>query len=227
MTDFHRHIEYTLLKPDATEQQIELLCDEALLEEYWAVCVPPCHVRIAWQHVLSSPVRLCTVVGFPLGYNSTRAKLAECETVIHDGAQEIDMVVNLSEFKSGHLHFVEDEIMKLRGLTRECKVTLKVIVETGFLNAQEIESLCRICTEQEVDFVKTSTGFSTIGAELDKVVLMRQLLPPNIGIKASGGIRSVDAATSFILAGASRIGTSARLKQEGDKTRKQWPELDY
>jgi deoxyribose-phosphate aldolase len=209
-------IDYTLLKPDATLAQIEELCFTAVQNGYYAVCVPPWSVRSARafltrMDLTPNTVKVCTVVGFPLGYQVTQIKAAECEKALADDAQEIDMMINLSAFKSGNLRIVAQEINTLRRLTLQTGAVLKVIVESGLLNFEELATVIAICDQCGVDFVKTSTGFNGVGAEIDKVKFMRQHLSPQVKIKASGGIRTAEEALAFIRAGAMRIGTSTAI----------------
>lgn len=205
-------IDYTLLRPDATLAQIEELCFTAVQNGYYSVCVPPWLVRSAracLNHIdHPNSVVVCTVVGFPLGYEVTQIKAAECEKALADDAQEIDMMMNLSAFKTGNLRVVAQEVNTLRRITLQAGAKLKVIVESGLLNFEELATVLAICDQCGVDFVKTSTGFAAVGAEIDKVKFMRQHLSRDVKIKASGGIRTAEEALAFIRAGATRIGTS-------------------
>lgn len=204
-------IDYTLLKADATQEQIEELCRTAKHNGYFAVCIPPWMVRFAQTCLTNSEIRVCTVVGFPMGYQVTQVKAAECEKALADDAQEIDMVMNISAFKSGNLRLVAQEIGTIRQITEQTGAVLKVIVETGLMNEAELLEILKICEYNGVDFVKTSTGFNAVGAEIEKVKFMRNHLAPEVRIKASGGIKTADDALSFIRAGAARIGTSTAL----------------
>lgn len=209
--NLHKIIDITLLRVDATFEQISFLCTKAVEKKYFSVCVPPYYVSVAKKFLNESPVNVCTVVGFPLGLSLTETKLQETEASLKNGASEIDCMWNLSAFKSGDLIAVKTDLRRLRILTQNFDAKLKIIIETGLLNPDELKRALELCTESDVDFVKTSTGFVNPGAEPEKVKLMRQFLPPHIGIKASGGIRTHEQALMFVTAGATRIGTSSYL----------------
>ncbi len=204
------YIDHTNLRPTATETDIRQLCAEAATHRFRTVCVPPTHVLYAVDLLTATPVEVSTVVGFPLGYSGLTAKLAETEKALDEGATELDMVMNLSRFKSMAYGSVREEISTLAGLTQSRGGLLKVIIETAYLDNSEIRIACELCTEAKADFVKTSTGFAPTGAVLEDVRLMRSLLPDTIQVKASGGIKTAEQARAFIEAGASRIGTSSR-----------------
>lgn len=200
-----RHIDHTLLKPVATWPEIQKLCEEALAYHTASVCVPPCYIgRI---HEAYQELRICTVVGFPLGYISAESKLAEAVWAMEKGAQEIDMVVNLTDVKNGDFEVVTEEIRQMRQATRGR--VLKVIIETCFLTEPEKIALCRAVTEEGADYIKTSTGFGTAGAALSDIALFRQHIGPEVKIKAAGGIRTREAMEAFLEAGCDRIGTSS------------------
>ncbi len=204
------YIDHTLLRPDADEHMIRQLCAEAVAYGFAAVCVPPCYVKIAAGALAAdSGVNIATVVGFPCGYQTAEVKFFEAHKALSAGALEIDVVINLAAFKSGKLAEVENEIGELATLCHLRGAILKVIIETALLNEAEIILMCQLCAQAEVDFVKTSTGFSNRGATVADVQLMREHLPATIRIKASGGIRDAAFAKELILAGADRIGTSA------------------
>ncbi|MBX2845982.1 MAG: deoxyribose-phosphate aldolase [Saprospiraceae bacterium] len=206
------YIDHTLLKPDCSEADIAQLCREAITHGFAAVCVPPNFVAQAAEQVKCSGVKVATVIGFPLGYNLSTAKMVEAFSAIEDGAHEMDMVMNISAFKSGAIDVVRNDIQAIFAICKAEDVVLKVIIETALLNQNEIKSICELCAEIEVDFVKTSTGFSHSGAVLEDVQLMRQVLPEHIQIKASGGIKTKAQAEAFIEAGASRLGCSSSLQ---------------
>ena len=201
-------IDHTLLKPDATLKQIDQLCAEAEEHRFATVCIQPCHVKyVAGKY----SVRVCTVIGFPLGTPTTGTKLFECQQALADGAQELDMVINIGRVKDGDFDYVQQEIeqmAKLVHLSGENKL-LKVIIETCLLNEHEKQKLCEIVGNAGADFIKTSTGFSTSGATLDDIKLLRQYSPKNVQVKASGGIRDGQFAKELIQAGATRLGTSS------------------
>ncbi|GAB3234268.1 deoxyribose-phosphate aldolase [Hymenobacter seoulensis] len=204
-------IDHTLLKPDATPDQIAQLCREAAANQFASVCVPPCYVRFAAEQLQGSGVPVCTVIGFPLGYALAKVKFFEAHQALSDGATELDMVINVGALKAGRLDEVEEEIGQLAELCHLRGAILKVIIETGLLTEEEIVTACRLCEEAGADFVKTSTGFANRGASVADIMLMRRSLPGGIRIKASGGIRTRTAALALIAAGADRIGSSNSL----------------
>jgi deoxyribose-phosphate aldolase len=204
-------IEHTLLKPDTTKTDIEQLCREAIENDFVGVCVPPYFVKTAKNILADKNPKIVTVVGFPLGYTSIAAKVEESRKAIEEGADEIDMVMNVAAFKSEDFNHVKDGIQGVATLCRLKAKPLKVIIETGLLTDEEIVKACEICTEVEVDYVKTSTGFNG-GAQIEHIKLMRENLPKKIKIKASGGIRDKSFACKLIEAGANRIGTSSGVQ---------------
>ncbi|MGI9952366.1 deoxyribose-phosphate aldolase [Moorellaceae bacterium AZ2] len=201
-------IEHTLLKPTATPTDIKRLCEEARQFHFAAVCVNPCYVRIASQELANTPVKVCTVIGFPLGATSSLMKAMEAEVAIADGAQELDMVMNIGAFKHGDLKIVEKEIRQVTEVS-EGRALVKVILETGYLSREEIVTACRVAQEAGAQFVKTSTGFGPRGATVEDIVIMREAVGQSLGIKASGGIREYEVAIRMVEAGANRLGTSA------------------
>ncbi len=203
-----KYIDHTLLKATTTASEIKQLCDEAVANKFFAVCVPPVYVEQAKNLLDDTDVKVCTVIGFPLGYHSFESKLAEIDFAIENGADELDMVINLADLMSEEYDMITQEISALtEACHRELKL-IKVIIESGILNNAQIIKACEICTEANVDFVKTSTGFAAVNATLEAVDLMRKNLPEHIKIKASGGIKTREQALAFISAGADRIGTS-------------------
>ncbi|MEN2992269.1 MAG: deoxyribose-phosphate aldolase [Bacteroidia bacterium] len=205
------YIDYTLLRPGCTLAEIRTLCTTAVEKGYKAVCVPPYFVAEARRWVEEKGPLVATVVGFPHGMHLTEVKLMEARLALQMGAQELDMVINLAAYFSGEAAYVKAELRQLAELTHQHQGLLKVILETALLTPKQIEELCQWCAEAGVDFVKTSTGFAAKGAELATVRLMRAVLPPTVKVKASGGIRTPEAAWAFIEAGAERIGTSTAL----------------
>lgn len=205
-------IDHTLLKPDASESEIKILCDEAREYNFASVCVNPCWVDFCFNQLKDSNVKVCTVIGFPLGANHTNVKLNEAETAIADGAEEIDMVMNIGQLKSKNYNYVFDEIKKISTIAKNNLSLLKVIIETCLLTDEEKIIASLICKEAGADFVKTSTGFSKGGATVFDVALMNFTVAPEIKVKASGGVRSKEDALRMIAAGASRIGTSSGVK---------------
>lgn len=210
--DMARYIDHTLLKPEATRDQILKLCDEALEYGFAAVCVNPVWVREVAHRLRGSTVKPCSVVGFPLGASVSDTKVYEARRAIFDGAQEIDMVINIGALKSGLDDIVERDI---RGVVEACHeqgAICKVIIETALLDEAEKVKACVLAKAAGADFVKTSTGFSKAGATIEDVALMRRVVGPEIGVKAAGGIRSYEEAQQMLRAGATRIGASVGVK---------------
>jgi deoxyribose-phosphate aldolase len=213
-------IDHTLLRPDCTAADIEQLCQEARQQDFASACVPPCYVPLAARELSGSGVAVCTVIGFPLGYNSPRVKFREAEIALAEGATELDLVLNVSLLKSGNLDAVKAEVEDLADLVDVHDALLKVIIETALLTDTEIEVAARLCAEAGAHFVKTSTGFASRGASVADVELLRRVLPPSVRIKASGGIRTRAQALALLAAGADRLGTSNSLviMQEDEPT---------
>lgn len=205
-------IDHTLLKPDATEEQVRKVCAEAIEHGFYSVCVNPTYVRFCATQLAGSKVLVCTVVGFPLGANLPAVKAFEAEKAIDDGAREIDMVLNIGALKGGALPAVEDDIAAVVRVCHAAGVLCKVILETGYLNDAEKVEACRRAVAAGADFVKTSTGFGPGGATAADVALMRATVGPSVGVKAAGGIRTYQAAREMIAAGANRIGASASVQ---------------
>lgn len=202
------YIDYTILKPETTLDQVLEICKTAESNHYKAVCIPPCYVAEAYHALRDCEVRVCTVVGFPLGYSTRESKEEETRLALLQGADEIDMVINLALFRSGAYGKVGAEIESLASLCHASGKLLKVIIESGLMNREDVRIACELCAAAGADFVKTSTGFNGTGAEIEKVEWMRAFLPKSIQIKASGGIRTLEVAQAMIGAGADRIGTS-------------------
>lgn len=207
--DIAKYIDYTLLKATATPTDIEKLCKEALEYGFYSVCVNSGYVPLAAEQLKGSKVNVCTVVGFPLGAMSTQAKLYETSVALSQGAQEIDMVLNVGLFLSGNVAKVLDEIALLKQETGDR--VLKVIIETCYLNDDQKRLASQVCVDAGADFVKTSTGFGTGGATLADVQLIREVVGDRAKIKASGGIRDKQTALQYISLGVDRIGASAIL----------------
>ena len=199
------YIDHTLLKPVCTWEQIKELCEEAIRYETASVCIPPCYIKRV-KDTFKEQVVIATVIGFPLGYMSTKAKEEETKQALLDGADEIDMVINVTDVKNGDYQKVEEEIASLKKITGS-KI-LKVIVETCYLTDDEKIAMCHAVTDAGADYIKTSTGFGTAGATLEDVKLFKQHIGSNVKIKAAGGIRSAKDMEEYINAGCSRIGTS-------------------
>ena len=202
------YIDHTLLKPDATGEQIDRLCAEAKEYGFASVCVNPYYVARCVKNLKGSDVKVCTVVGFPLGATTMETKVFETLQAVASGAQEIDMVMNVCAMKSGHTKAIEQEIQALAAAVED-KAILKVIIETCLLTDEEKTQACRIARRSGAQFVKTSTGFSTGGATVEDVALMKKAAGANVKVKASGGIRDYATAKAMIEAGADRIGVSA------------------
>ena len=202
--------DHTLLKANATSQQIRKICEEAKAHGFASVCVNSYYTSLVAEELKGTDVMTCTVVGFPLGQMSTRAKKAETEIAVEDGAQEIDMVINVGALKEGLEDVVRNDIREVKAACGD-KAHLKVIIETCLLTEEEKVLACRLSKEGGADFVKTSTGFSTGGARVEDVALMRKTVGPDMGVKASGGIHDKEMAQKLVDAGATRLGTSATL----------------
>ncbi|MDR0455645.1 MAG: deoxyribose-phosphate aldolase [Treponema sp.] len=207
-------VDHTLLKASASWEEIKTLCDEAVCHKTAAVCIPPSYVKPVYAEYGDNPV-ICTVIGFPLGYSVTAAKVLETEQALKDGAAEIDMVINIGDVKNGRFDQVQNEIKTIKTLCGE-KI-LKVIVETCYLTEEEKIRLCGMVTGAGADFTKTSTGFGTAGAVLADIRLFRQHIGPKVKIKAAGGIKTREEMEAFIGAGADRIGASSAVKLLPDR----------
>lgn len=208
------HVDHTQLKAYATWDDIIKLCEEAIRLKTASVCVPPCYVGKI-REAFTDQVRICTVVGFPLGYSVTEAKVAEVKQALLDGADEIDVVVNICDVKNHDFGAVKEELTKIR---KACGThILKVIIETCYLTEEEKIQLCGIITQTGADYIKTSTGFGTEGAKLSDIELFKEHIGPQVKIKAAGGIRSAESMEAFLNAGCDRIGSSsAAAVFEGD-----------
>ncbi len=200
-------IDHTLLKPDAKQEEIEKLCLEAAQFNFASVCVEPYRVAQAAQHLKDTPVKVGTVIGFPLGANRMEIKTLETVRALADGAHEIDVVINIGAARDGNWRLIADELTNVRKAARDR--VMKVILETCFLTRQEIIEGCKICEDAGADFVKTSTGFGPDGATTEWVSLMRKSVSERIGVKASGGVRDLATLMKMVDAGATRIGTSS------------------
>lgn len=198
------HVDHTLLKPFAKWEDIKTLCEEAIRFKCASVCIPPCY--IARVHKAFPDLNICTVVGFPLGYSVTESKIAETKRAIEDGANEIDMVVNISDVKNGRYDAVEEEIYKLKEACGD-KI-LKVIIETCYLTEDEKIAMCKAVTNAGADYIKTSTGFGTGGATFEDIELFKKHIGPDVKIKAAGGVSTLEDLEKFIGLGCDRVGTS-------------------
>lgn len=208
--DLARYIDHTILKPDAKESDIIKLCREALEYKFASVCVNASNVKLADSFLHGTDVKVCTVVGFPLGATTKETKAFEAAQAIENGASEVDMVINIGALKSGKLDVVEEDIKAVADVCKG-KALLKVIIETCLLTDEEKTTACELSKKSGANFVKTSTGFSTGGATAEDITLMRRIVGPEMGVKASGGIRNLETALKMIESGATRIGASASI----------------
>ena len=209
LSEILKTCDHTLLRVDATSDEIKTLCDQAIRYQCASVCIPPCHVAGAKRYV-GDRMKICTVIGFPNGYCTSAVKAFEASDAIKNGADEIDMVINLSMVKDRCWEEVKNDILAVRNVSRG--TILKVIIECCLLTKEEIIRMCEIVTECGADFIKTSTGFSKGGATPEDVKLMREQCPPAVKVKAAGGISSLDDAENFLSLGAERLGTSRIVK---------------
>jgi deoxyribose-phosphate aldolase len=210
LADLARYIEHTNLSPILTISDIDRLVDEARKYNLLGVCVPPFWVKRAQREIGKDKILLITVAGFPLGYTMTETKLDEIQRAIDNGADEIDVVWNISSFKTG-IPWTKIEIAKCSKLAHDYQKNLKVIIETAYLSDEEIAEASKLCADAGADFVKTSTGFASGGAKAEHITIMRQSVPSHVGIKASGGIKTSEQALQMIEAGADRLGTSSGI----------------
>lgn len=213
MKPLNQYIDHTYLKANTTKADIQKLCKEAVMYNFFSVCIPPRFVKLASEYLTGSPVKVCTVIGFPLGYSTSQSKQIETKQAIKNGADEIDMVIAIGALKEKELTYVLQDIQTvLSTCKRKQNVLLKVILETALLTKEEIRVACEICSQLNVDFVKTSTGFSTRGVSIQDIQIMREVLPKTIQIKASGGIKTHNFALELINAGADRLGCSSSIQ---------------
>lgn len=204
-------IEHTILEPETTSKDVQRLCEEALEYGFFGVCIPPIFVSGAKKILGNSKQKIITVVGFPFGYNVTSAKVEEAKRAIDDGADEIDMVMNRSAFGDRNFQYVKNDVESVTTFCQLLNKKIKLIIESGILSETDIQKACEIAKEAGVDFVKTSTGYSSAGATVDAVKLIRSVLPKKIKIKAAGGIRNRIFAEELLEAGADRLGCSQSL----------------
>jgi deoxyribose-phosphate aldolase len=225
-------IDQTLLKPEATREDLIRLCETAVEHSFATVCINPYWVHLARRQLAGSNVKTCTVIGFPLGANRTETKLSEARLALGDGATELDMVINIGALRSGDLNAVQDEIAELASLAHSAGALLKVILETCLLSDDQKTAACMAAVSAKADFVKTSTGFSSSGATEQDVRLMRNAVGPVTGVKASGGIKTLEALRRMVKAGATRIGTSSGVQilrefEEGRVARSPAPDSPF
>ncbi len=212
MKNIQSFIEHTSLSPVTSQKEIEKLIEEALRYQFYGICVPPYWVKKAKRDLGRTNIRLVTVAGFPLGYNMSQTKASEMLRAIDEGAEEIDVVLNLSAFRADSGSWAKIEVAQFARLCHEQNVLLKVILETAYLTDEEIVKICRFCRDAGADFVKTSTGFAPGGATVHHVKLMKQTVGDSVGVKASGGIKTLKEAEAMLAAGAERIGTSSGVQ---------------
>ena len=210
--NINSYIDHTVLKPTTTLQDVEQLCQEAIQYQFAAVCVPPLFVKKAGAFVAGTKVKVATVIGFPFGYSAIEAKLAETVLAIIDGADELDLVINISAIKNKDWQFLASEINAILPIVRNKNKVIKIIIESGILTDEEIITCCDLYGAAGVDFMKTSTGYAAIGATVEAVALMRKHLTSAVQIKASGGIKNYTFAKALIDAGATRLGCSSSIQ---------------
>ena len=205
-------IDHTLLKPEATAADIRKVCEEARKYAFASVCVNPYWVPLVAHELAGSSVKVCSVVGFPLGASATASKVNETQDAVKDGAEEIDMVVNIGELRAGNHRGVEDDIRAVVSAAHATGAIVKVILENCLLDESQKVAACKLAKNAGADFVKTSTGFSTGGATVEDVALLRRTIGPDMGVKASGGVRTLEDLKKMVAAGATRIGASSSVK---------------
>ncbi len=205
--ELNRMIDHTILKPEATEAAVQKIIDEAKEYNFFSVCINPCWVAFASEQLADTDVGVCTVIGFPLGANTPEVKAYEAADAIKNGANEVDMVINIGALKSQQYDYVRQDIQRVVDAAKG-KALVKVIIETALLTDEEKVKACELAKEAGADFVKTSTGFSTGGAKVADIRLMRETVGPDMGVKASGGVHNAEEALAMIEAGATRIGAS-------------------
>lgn len=210
MQNINKLIDHTILKAMATEEDVRRICQEALDYDFASVCINPCYVSLAHELLKGSNVKVCTVIGFPLGANTVAVKKFETEDAVNNGAEEIDMVINVGKAKEHNFDFIRDEISEVVASAKGNLV--KVILETCYLTDEEITACCKAASLAKADFVKTSTGFGTGGATVHHVEIMRNSIPNDMSVKASGGVRNLSDLEAMVKAGASRIGASSGVQ---------------
>ncbi|WP_412921067.1 deoxyribose-phosphate aldolase [Lactococcus raffinolactis] len=204
--NLNKYIDHTVLKADTPKAKVQQIIDEAIQYDFMSVCINPTWVSFAAEKLAATDVKVCTVIGFPLGANTSTVKAFEAAEAIKNGADEVDMVINIGAAKDGDWDLVESDIQAVVDASKD--VTTKVIIETSLLTDEEKVKACQAAVRAGADFVKTSTGFSTAGATVADIALMRQTVGPDLGVKASGGVRSIADAQAMIESGATRLGTS-------------------
>lgn len=205
----NKYFDHTILKPEAGEADVKRICAEARQYDFASVCINPCYVSLAKKELEGTDVNVCTVIGFPLGANTTAVKCYEAKEAVANGADEVDMVLNIGKVKEGNYEYIAEEVAAVKEASKPA--LLKVILETCLLTDEEVELASKACVKGHADYVKTSTGFSKGGATPHHVAIMRKAVGPDIGVKASGGVHNLAEANAVIEAGASRIGASASV----------------
>lgn len=211
MASIKRFLEHTALHPTISYQQVEEMIQQAKEHQFAGLCLPPFWIKKAARELGTLDVQVVTVIGFPLGYQMSQTKEAEIRQALKDGADELDVVMNISAFKSG-MPWAKIELAKYAAIIHEAEAMMKVIIETAYLSDDEIRKACKICADAGADFVKASSGWAGEGAKVANVRLMREVLPSNVGVKASGGIKTYEQAQAMLDAGADRIGTSSAMQ---------------
>lgn len=220
--NYARYIDHTLLRADATLKEIKQLCNDAIKYDFYSVCVNSSNIKICKKYLKDTDIKVCSVIGFPLGASDTKTKAFEAKQAIKNGADEVDLVINIAKMKDKKYAYIEKELMSILKVTKG-KAILKVIVETALLNDEEIKDITKIVKDTGAEYIKTSTGFSKRGASIHDIQLMKSIVEDKVGIKASGGINNFDCMYNLIHAGANRIGTShgVEIMQEiAKKTKK-------
>lgn len=212
MKSINQYIDHTYLKADCDKKIIQQVVQEAIDHQFYAICIPSHYISYAQNLTKNSSVKICTVVGFPLGYQFSKCKLEETKIALDHGADEIDMVINISAARDEEFHLIEDEIMNIKNLVHKNHKILKVIIETCYHDANAIAKLSQIVSHAKADFIKTSTGFGPYGARLEDILIMKNNIDPSIKIKASGGIKNFEQAMQYLSLGVQRLGTSSGVE---------------
>ncbi len=210
--EINEYLEHTWLKSDTTPEKIQEICEEAKTYKFKGICIPPYFIKEAKAHLEGSDVKIVTVIGFPMGYSNTASKVEEIKRAINDGADELDVVINVAAIKAGNWSYVESDVESVTRITHLKGKVIKLITEVGFLTEEELERVCKIVTMFSVNYFKTSSGYTGVDTTAEMIKNIRAMLPADINIKASGGIRNLETAEAVIKAGATRIGSSSCVK---------------
>ena len=206
----NEYLEHTVLKANTTPEKIKQICDEAIANDFKGICIPPYFVKEAKGYLSGQPeIKLVTVIGFPMGYSATAAKVEEIKRAINDGVDELDVVINVAAIKAGNWSLVESDVESVTMITHLKGKVIKLITEVGYLTDEELEKVCKIVTKYSVNFFKTSSGYTGVDTTPEMIAKIRKMLPSDIAIKASGGVRNLETAKAVIEAGATRIGSSS------------------